>query len=70
LCGKYGASAEIGWEWEQEFYNLDQESKYYNLRLDLFSSQGLDLQGLLFTERLYSNITDVTLPPFKILFTI
>lgn len=40
------------------------------MRLDLFSSQGLDLQGLLFTERLYSNITDVTLPPFKILFTI
>ena len=22
LCGNYGAKAKIGWEWEQEFYNL------------------------------------------------
>ena len=26
--------------------------------------------GLLFTERLYRNETDITLPPFKILFTV
>ena len=22
LCGKYGATASLGWEWEQEFYSL------------------------------------------------
>jgi hypothetical protein len=37
LCGKYGASSEIGWGWEQEFYNLDEASKYYKLRLDTYA---------------------------------
>ena len=37
LCGTYGASAKIGWEWEQEFYNLSDATKYYLLNLDLYS---------------------------------
>jgi len=37
LCGKYGASAKIGWEFEQEFYDLTDATKYYQLNLDLYS---------------------------------
>ena len=36
LCGKYGAAATIGWEWEQEFYTLTDATKYYKIRLDFY----------------------------------
>jgi len=70
LCGKYGAAATVGWEWEQEFYKLTEETKYYKLRLDFYLQQGMDLEGLLFADRLWSNQTFVKVEPFKILYTI
>jgi len=69
VCGTYGASAKIGWEWEQEFYSLTDETKYYQLNLDIYSKQGIDLEGLLFADRLYSNQTSITLDEFKGLLT-
>jgi len=38
MCGQYGATAKIGWEWQQEYYALTDETKYYNLQLDLYTS--------------------------------
>lgn len=69
LCGTYGASAKIGWEWEQEFYDLTDATKYYQLNLDLYSKQGLDLEGLFFADRLFSNQTSIVLDEFKGLLT-
>ena len=69
LCGKYGAAATIGWEWEQEFYTLTEATQYYNIRLDFYLQQGLDLEGELFADRLWSNNTFVTVEPFKVLYT-
>ena len=69
LCGKYGAAATIGWEWEQEFYKLTDETKYYKLRLDFYLQQGLDLEGEFFTDRLWSNNTFLVVEPFKILYS-
>lgn len=70
ICGEYGANAKIGWEWQQEFYALTDETKYYELRWDLFASQGVDLKGLFFADRIYSNELTIELEDFKILFTI
>ena len=70
LCGTYGASAKIGWEWEQEYYSLTEATKYYQLNLDLYSKQGLDLEGDLFADRLFSNQTSIILDEFKGLLTI
>ena len=67
LCGKYGATAEIGWEWEQEYYDLTEATKYYRIKLDLFTRQGVDLEGLFFADRLFSNETTIELEPFKYL---
>ena len=69
LCGKYGAEVLVGWEWEQEYYQLTEATKYYNLRLDFYLKQSMDLEGLFFADRLYSNETFVTVEPFKILYT-
>lgn len=69
LCGQYGAQAQVGWEWVQEFYALSEEEKSYKLKLELFTKQGLDLTGLLFAERLYQNELFVTLTDFKMLLT-
>lgn len=69
LCGFYGASVKIGWEWEQEFYQLTDETKYYLLNLDLYTKQGIDLEGLFFADRLFSNQTSIVLDEFKGLLT-
>ena len=70
VCGEYGANLRIGWEWQQEFYALTDETKYYELRWDLFASQGVDLKGIFFTDRIYSNELTIELDDFKVLFTI
>ena len=70
LCGKYGANIKIGWEWEQEFYDLTDAEKNYRLQLSFYAQQGVDLEGVFFMDRLYSNETDITLEDFKYLFTI
>lgn len=67
LCGTYGASAKVGWEWQQEFYKITEAEKYYSLNLDLYSKQGLNLDGVFFADRLYSNETNITLDSFKAL---
>ena len=69
LCGKYGAEILLGWEWEQEFYKLTEETKYYKLRLDFYLKQSMDLEGDFFADRLYQNETFITVEPFKILYT-
>ena len=69
LCATYGASAKIGWEFEQEFYNLNEADSYYKLKLDLYSKQGVDLEGLMFADRLISFDSSVTLDDFKMLVT-
>ena len=55
LCGSYGASVKAGWEWEQEYYDLTDDGKFYKLRLDFFLKSGLDLVGLFFADRILSN---------------
>ena len=70
LCGQYGANIQIGWEWEQEYYDLSDAEKYYNLKLSFYAQQGVDLEGLFFMDRMYSNETAITLEDFKYLFTI
>ncbi len=65
MCGTYGASVKTGWEWEQESYNLVAEQSYYQLKLNLFSEQGLDLEGLFSADRLYENRTEIILDDFK-----
>ena len=70
LCGTYGANVKIGWEWEQEFYQLTTADKYYKINLDLFTKQGVDLEGEFFADRLYSNKTAITLEDFKGLLTV
>ena len=70
LCGKYGANIAIGWEWTQEYYDLSDAEKFYNLKLSFYAEQGVDLEGTFFMDRLYSNETDITLEDFKYLFTI
>ena len=67
LCGTYGATAEVGWEFEQEYYDLTDATKYYRIRLDMFTRQGIDLEGEFFADRLFSNVTQIELEPFKYL---
>ena len=70
VCGTYGANAKIGWEWQQQFYTLTERDKYYELRWDLYANQSVDLEGLFYADRIYSNDTSITLDDFKVLFTI
>ncbi len=72
VCSTYGATAKIGWEWSQEYYALstDPTDKSYTLKLDFYSSQGVDLTGNFFADRLFADDISVTLNEFKGLFTI
>ena len=70
ICGKYGASAKVGFEWEQEFYDLQAATKYYKLSLDVYTKQAVELEGYYFMDRLYSNKTNIDLEDFKSLLAI
>ena len=65
LCAEYGTQVEIGWEWKQEFYQVTEADKYYSINLELYSSQQLNVEGEFYTDRLYSNVTDITLDRFQ-----
>lgn len=69
LCGTYGASMKVGWEWQQEYYALTEATKYYTLRLDAYSLQGINLEGEFKADRLYTNKTSIILDQFKGLLT-
>lgn len=38
LCANYGATAKVGWEWQQEYYSLVNalETKSYTIKLDFY----------------------------------
>lgn len=67
LCGKYGASVKAGWEWEQEYFSLTEDGRFYKLRLDIFLKQGLDLEGFFFADRIFSSELSILLQDFKAL---
>ena len=65
VCGTYGASVKAGWEWEQEYNDLIEDDSYYFLKLNLFSEQGLDVEGLFSADRLYEIKPEIILDDFK-----